>query len=141
MVHRWISLRNDKINLVSENKRILRIFRNKSVLFYGDYDLDIYVGTKHDYKDLEEVISKVIKKSGGWIRNIRLEDKKPNESSDLGTYMCNCGIIPDKELKKMFPRRENYKVNKGITLRRDGNFMMYGCETEKFYYVICFATS
>ena len=55
--------------------------------------------------------------------------------------MSYCGIIPDKELKKMFPRGENYKVKKGITLRRDGNFLMYGCETEKFYYVICFATS
>ena len=55
--------------------------------------------------------------------------------------MSYCGIIPDNEFKKMFPRRENYKVNKGIKLRKDGNFIMYACETEKFYYVICFATS
>ena len=31
--------------------------------------------------------------------------------------------------------------NKRIKLRKDGNFIMYACETEKFYYVICFATS
>ena len=141
MVHTWISLRNDKINSPCQNKRILRIFRNKSVLFYGDYDLDIYLGTKHDYTNLEQVISKVINISGGWIKNITLHDIKPNELTHLDSYMSYCGIIPDKELKKMFPHRENYNVTKGITLRKDGNFIMYACETEKFYYVICFATS
>ena len=141
MVHTWISLRNDKINSPCQNKRILRIFRNESVRFYGDYDLDIYIGTKHEYTNLEQVISKVITISGGWIRNITLNDIKPNQSTHLGTYMSDCGIIPDNEFKKMFPHRENYKVNKGITLRKDGNFIMYACETENFYYVICFATS
>jgi len=111
------------------------------VLFYGDYDLDIYLGTKHDYTNLEQVISKVINISGGWIKNITLHDIKPNELTHLVSYMSYCGIIPHKELKKMFPRRENYNVTKGITLRKDGNFIMYACETEKFYYVICFATS
>ena len=133
MVHIWISLRNDKINLPCQNKRILRIFRNKSVLFYGDYDLDIYLGTKHEYTNLEQVISKVI--------NITLNDIKPNELTHIGSYMSYCGIIPDNEFKKIFHCRENYKVTKGITLRKDGNFIMYACETEKFYYVICFATS
>ena len=141
MVHTWISLRNDKINSPCQNKRILRIFRNESVRFYGDYNLDIYLGTKHDYTNLEQVISKVINISGGWIKNITLNDIKPNELTHLGSYMSYCGIIPDNEFKKMFPRRENYKVNKGITLRKDGNFIMYACETDKFYYVICFATS
>ena len=141
MVHTWISLRNDKINSPCQNKRILRIFRNESVRFYGDYNLDIYLGTKHDYTNLEQVISKVINISSGWIKKITLNDIKPNELTHLDSYMYDCGIIPDKELKKMFPRRENYKVTKGITLRKDGNFIMYACETEKFYYVICFATS
>ena len=74
MVHTWISLRNDKINSPCQNKRILRIFRNESVRFYGDYNLDIYLGTKHDYTNLEQVISKVINISGGWIKNITLND-------------------------------------------------------------------
>ena len=59
MVHTWISLQNDSINSPCLNKRILRIFRNESVNFYGDYNLDIYIGTKHDYSNIEEVISKV----------------------------------------------------------------------------------
>ena len=66
---------------------------------------------------------------------------EPIQLNHLDKYMYDCGIIPDNEFKKMFPRRENYKVNKGIKLRKDGNFIMYACETEKFYYVICFATS
>jgi hypothetical protein len=41
----------DSINSPCLNKRILRI--------YGDYNLDIYIGTKHDYSNIEEVISKV----------------------------------------------------------------------------------
>ena len=72
MVHTWISLRNDKINSPCQNKRILRIFRNESVRFYGDYNLDIYLGTKHDYTNLEQVISKVINISGGWIRSNKM---------------------------------------------------------------------
>ena len=140
MVHTWISLRNDKINSPCQNKRILRIFRNESVRFYGDYNLDIYLGTKHDYINLEQVISKVINISGGWIRSNKMSIE-PIQLNHLDKYMYDCGIIPDNEFKKMFPRRENYKVNKGITLRKDGNFIMYACETEKFYYVICFATS
>ena len=140
MVHTWISLRNDKINSPCQNKRILRIFRNKSVLFYGDYDLDIYLGTKHDYTNLEQVITKVINISGGWIRSNKMSIS-PIRLNHLDKYMYDCGIIPDNEFKKMFPRRENYKVNKGIKLRKDGNFILYACETENFYYVICFATS
>ena len=38
--------------------------------------------------------------------------------------MYDCGIILDNEFNKMFPHRENYKVNKGIKLQKDGNFIM-----------------
>lgn len=41
----------------------------------------------------------------------------------------------------MIPRRETMNVIKAITVRKDDNFIIHACETEKFYYVICFATS
>lgn len=69
MVHTWISLQNDSINSPCLNKRILRIFRNESVNFYGDYNLDIYIG--------KEVISKVKLLSEGWISRTVLSNSKP----------------------------------------------------------------
>jgi hypothetical protein len=141
MVHMWISLRNDRIGSTCQNKRILRIVKHPDVRFYGDYDLDIYLGTKNDYKSLEAVVSTVIDSGYGWIRNCRLERTVPNEKTSLLQYISDCGFMPDKQCMRMFPRREDCKIMKGITLRKDGNFIMYACETTRFYYVICFATS
>ena len=141
MVHTWVSLTNDKINYVCLNKRILRIFRNEDIRFYGDYNLDVYLGTKNDYVNLEAVVSKVIASGGGWIRHNEMSDARQCVMHRLDQYMSDCGDIPDREFKKMFPRREDGKVIKGIVLRKDGNFLMYACETARFYYVICFATS
>lgn len=141
MVHTWISLRNDKLYHPCQNKRILRIFKNKDVRFYGDYDLDIYLGVKNDYDSLEAVISKVISNGDGWIRNIQISNAKLCDTSNLTYYISDCGFMPFKEFKKMWPRREDYKVLRGLELRKDGNFYMYACETERYYYVICFATS
>ncbi len=43
MVNLWISLRNDKISKKCLNYKITSIFSNSKSLFYGDYDLDIYI--------------------------------------------------------------------------------------------------
>lgn len=138
MVHTWISICNEKINSPCLNNRILRIFKNKHVNMYGDYNLDIYIGTKYDYTNIEQVISKVINR--GWI-NIKISDIEPIQLTHLEQYISYCGDIPYNEFKKIFPRRENYIVTRGFKLRNDGNFFMYACETTKFYYVICFVTS
>lgn len=136
MVHIWVSLRNDKINSPCQNKKILRIFKNKDVNFYGDYNLDIYIGTKHDYANLEKVISKVIDLTGGYNKIV-----EPVLLNRLEQYISYCGDIPYNEFKKIFPRRENCNVSRGIKLRNDGNFFMYACETSNFYYIIYFVTS
>ncbi len=141
MVQNWIHLKNNQITKSCQNKRILRIFKNSEVLFYGDYDLDIYIGTKHDYESLESVIYKVISKSDGWINNHNVTEAKLYDNVNLLHYINKCGDIPYKEFTKMFPRKEDYNVIKGLKLRDDGNFLIYGCETTRFYYVICFATS
>ena len=137
----WISLRNDRIGSQCQNKRILRIVKHPEVRFYGDYDLDVYLGTKQDYKNLESVISKVIDSGSGWIRNCRIDTAITNENTHLKKFMSDCGYMPDKQCMRLFPRREDGKVIRGITLRKDGNFIMDACETTRFYYVICFATS
>ena len=141
MVHTWISLCNDKINHPCQNKRILRIFNNKDIRFYGDYNLDIYLSAKNDYVSIEVVISKVINSQGGWIRSTKISKIIPCVLGRLDQYMSDCGNIPDREFKKMFPHREDGNVIKGLIVRKDGNFIIYGCETTRFYYVICFATS
>ena len=141
MVHTWVSLTNDKIDQLCQNKRILRIFRNECVRFYGDYNLDIYLSAKNDYANIEAAVSRVIDSRGGWIQRTKMSDASPCEMGRLDQYMSDCGYIPDREFKKIFPRREDGKVIKGIKVRKDGNFLIYGCETTRFYYVICFATS
>mgnify|MGYP003332699244 CR=1 FL=1 len=44
-------------------------------------------------------------------------------------------------MKRIFPKRENYKMMRTIKVKDNGNFKFYGCETERFMYVICFYTS
>jgi hypothetical protein len=144
MVHRWISLCNDRIDATCQNKRILRIFQNKEVSFYGDYNLVIYLGTKNDYSSLDAFVSKLIISEGGWISEIQMKDAEISKMDRLEQYMALCGWIPHKEFKKMFPRREesnNYEIIKGFKLLDDGNFKKYVCETHRFYYAICFVTS
>ena len=141
MVHTWISLTNDKMDRPFQNKRILRIFHNEDTRFYGDYNLDIYLSAKNDYTNIEAAVTRVIASRGGWIGATKMSDTTPCAMGRLDQYMLDCGNIPDREFKKMFPRREDGKVIKGLTVRKDGNFLIYGCETTRFYYVICFATS
>lgn len=141
MVHTWISLENNKIAHPCKNKRILRIFKNENVYFYGDYTFDIYLGTKHDYTSLDAVVSKVIENGNGWIRHNDMNKAVSSYISNLSEYISKCGDLPYNEFKKLWPRSENYEVLRGYVFRDDGNFLMYACETCRFYYVICFATS
>lgn len=141
MVQLWVSLRNDKIGKSCVNKRILRIFKNDQVYFYGDYDLDIYIGNRNDYNSLNTVIEKVINRESGWIECVKLDDSTVCEKTNMEHVISEFGRVPMKELKKMFPRKENLKIVQAVELRRDGNFFMYACETMFYYYVFCFATS
>jgi hypothetical protein len=139
MVHTWISLRNNKIYKKSLNYKIVNIFKNSDSFFYGDYDLDIYIGVKQDYPNLESVTNKVINKSDGWIGNCDTIFNYKNY--DIQQIISFFGIIDDKSFRKMFPRKEKFNTIKTIELRNDGNFKFISSETDKFFYVFCFATS
>ena len=147
MVQTWLSLRNDDVRLPCLNKHATRIFQKgctlsrPKVYFYGDYDLDIFIGTKNDYANLEAVATKIIAQRRGWVRHCRMEDSSLWDIKHLDQVVALCGHVPERELKKMFPRREDCTVLKCFVLRRDGNFFMCACETSRFYYVVCFATS
>jgi hypothetical protein len=139
MVHCWISLRNNKNDHKSLKPKIINIFKNSDSFFYGDYDLDIYIGTKNDYSSLESVVSKVIDNGNGWIRNRDKEYKYTYYS--LEKIISFFGDIDSSSFRKLFPRKEKFSIKKTIELRKDGNFTTIASETNKFYYVFCFATS
>ena len=141
MVIRWISLVNNKIDKVCENKKILSIFKDDNTYFYGDYELDIFISSKNDASDIYLVISEVISLSRGWISNRGLQDAFESNYKNLSEIINEFGNVSSNNLRKIFPRRENLIVINSITLRNDGNFKMIACETERFYYVFCFATS
>lgn len=141
MVHSWIRLVNDKIVKPCINPKVVSIFQNSESRFYGDYDLDIFIGTKHDYHSLEETISSVIETQKGWISNCKLEHSKQKVYSLLSQIISEFGYIENHSIKKILPKKENQNVLQTLELRNDGNFKMISCETEKFYYVFCFATS
>lgn len=141
MVQTWISLCNDKIFSDCMNKSILRIFKNNNAYFYGDYELDIYISSKNDYFNIDDMLKQVIDNGSGWIRCVRLDDTKNYECYSLSDIINKCGTVSDKAIRKMFPRKDNLLIKNALEIRNDGNFIMFACETERFYYVICFATS
>ena len=142
MVHRWISLVNEKFSSKPcENKRILRIFRNCESMFYGDNELDIFITPKKDYVNLSSVVERAKGKCGGWVRNVKVTDGVVSTESSLSQIVSNFGSVSESGLRKMFPHKENGIVTQTIVYRKDGNFYAYGCETERFYYVFLFATS
>lgn len=147
MVQLWISLTNKKLKRKCINSKITRIFRNEQNYFYGDNELDIYIGTKNEYKSVEEVVDKVITIESGWIRNCgRIWGKEPIEEPLISLYRVinQFGNIDDNLLKKVFPRKEDYEVNEEnryLIYRNDGNFHMSAYQSSKFFYVFCFATS
>lgn len=142
MVHTWISLRNDKLNDASLNTRGPWILLNREkAYFYGDYDLDIYLTAKKDYADLASVVQRIVATRGGWINGIKATDARPSGETSLGQIMSNFGWISDSALRRMLPRKEKGVLKNVVVYRKDGNFSFYACETEKFYIVLCFATS
>jgi hypothetical protein len=108
-------------------------------MFYGDYDLDVYIGTKSDYGGLQATAEAVIERSGGWVRRCILE--KEVEYRSLAAVLSEFGSVSDAQLRKVFPRKEKGTVIRTLQYRKDGNFTMLACETERAYYVFCFATS
>jgi hypothetical protein len=141
MVHSWIHLRNDRVVKRCLNSRVIRIFKRKAAMFYGDYDLDIYVGTPDTYSCLQSVVAKVIQKEKGWISNCSLEDETTVYYSSLESVISEFGSVSYSELHKLFPRKEKGSIEQTLVYRKDGNFKLIACKTPRFYYVFCFATS
>ena len=135
MVHLWISIVNDKLNHICDHKKILKIFNEETTYFYGDYNLDIFMLSKNEWKnaDLNKVVERVLDED--------INTLKDESYTTLGEIVQKFGQISEKNLKRMFPKKENMNVNKSFTIRNDGNFYTIACETERFYYVFCFVSS
>jgi hypothetical protein len=141
MVHSWIHLRNDRITEKCLNHRVTRLFRNRHAFFYGDYDLDIYLSPKGDYASLRDAVNRVIVKSGGWVSRCRVNEEVMEDYRSLTRIISEFGRVDDSQMYKFLPRRDTTPVIHSVRYRKDGNFKLLACETEKFYYVFCFATS
>jgi hypothetical protein len=144
MVQLWISLFNDKILRPCINqKKICRILKNSYTRFGGDYELEIYLGTKNEYNSLEEIVQKVFKNGSGWIKNLKYYEKKelPFSKYELLNVLWNFGRVDENDLKDFYPRKETFEPIQYFQYRNDGNFQCFALETTKFYYVYCFATS
>jgi len=141
MVHMWITLRNDALAGKCNNSRVTRLFRNKKAYFYGDYDLDVFLGDKHDYKSLEAVVAKVLARSSGWIRTCKLENEKIGTYTTMHHIISEFGRLDDSQIHKFVPRKEKCAIVQSRIYRKDGNFSFIACETERYYYVFAFATS
>lgn len=144
MVQLWVSLTNKKVIRKCINSKITRIFKDKHTYFYGDNELNIFIGTKNEYSRLEEVVDKVISIETGWIHNCRRFEPTEEPPISLFRIINQFGNIEENVLKKIFPRKEDYIVNDNcryIKYRNDGNFYMSAYQSNKFFYVFCFATS
>jgi hypothetical protein len=141
MVHTWIVLRNDRVTEKCVNSRVTRLFKNKKAYFYGDYDLDVYLGSKHDDMSLEATVAKVIDRGTGWLRNIKVEKKVPGAYNRIDSIISEFGRVDDDQLHKFLPRKESGVLKQSFVYRKDGNFSLIACESERFYYVFAFATS
>lgn len=141
MVHSWIHLKNNNITDTCMNSRVKRIFNNPHTFFYGDYDLDVYIGQKDTYHSLQTVVRKVIKKHNGWISCCSVANELVGDYSSLSQIIGEFGNIHYTQLHKLFPRKETSVLKQTLVYRKDSNFKMIACETDKFYYVFCFATS
>lgn len=134
MVHLWVSLENNKIRQPCLNRRVVRIFKDGATLFYGDYCLDIYVATKHDYDHLEAVVRKV---------SDREHEREKVEHMRMKDIIGECGYITHTSLPKIFPSKDGESLWEHVQCeiyRNDGNFKLFAFETTRFYYVIRFVT-
>jgi hypothetical protein len=152
MVHTWISVRNDRIVGDDTVKSIgARHFRRALMVdgtsFYGDYDLDMYVGTQSDYDSLWAVAAKVIRDGSGWIRYTNMDVAESEfanaEYSSMEKLLREFGWVSAAACEKLLPRKEKggEHIVRTHVFRRDGNFKLIAVETSRLYYVFCFATS
>lgn len=146
MVHRWLSLQNDRFRRPCMHRRVTRIFRDPGNFFYGDYELDIYVGTKNDYFHMEDVLRKVMKTDDitnmyGFLRNLEFEGGGTLVDRSIESVVFEMGHFSMTSTRNLFPRRETFETRVCIEFRNTGNDKMFACETERFFYVIFFATS
>ena len=148
MVHTWIRACNDKLSTITPSlgaHNFKRALATGDVSFYGDYELGVYIGTRHDYDSLWSVAAKVIQKGGGWIRSNKMDDAEKvyggAEYASLGSVLSEFGWLSDAAVRRFLPRREDGRVVRTHVFRRDGNFKMIAVETARLYYVFCFATS
>lgn len=135
MVHHWVSLQNNKIKQVCDNKKILNIFKDVNTYFYGDYDLDIFMLSKNEDKKTD--VYTMAMRCDCDYRNDRYDSNFYHLSEIINKF----GEVSPNNLKKIFPKRETMKITKSITMQDDGNFVKIACETERFYYLLCFSTS
>lgn len=134
MVHTWISLENNRLNHICQHTKVLKIFKNQNNYFYGDYNLDIFLSSKKEYKqDLETFVLKLVPNGE--------RQEYQREYKNLYEVIENFGWISTSDIKKMFPRKENMTVYKTITICNNGNYMTLACETERFYYMFYLVTS
>ena len=105
----WLSLKCDKIyKSALNNKRILDML-NKDIIFYGDYDIDIYMADKKIYSSIDCVIKKVINNSEGWIKYCS-EIGNIISINNLIDIMSLFGIIKNNSITKLFPHMRNVIV-------------------------------
>lgn len=125
------------------SRQVARVLADPETRFYGDYDFDMYIGTRHDYPSLEAVAEKVIRRGNGWIRNCRVEEGRTrhDQYTNLGAILAEFCWLSHKGQQRLLPRKEMGSLVRTLVLRCDGNFKMIAVETQRLYYVFCFATS
>ena len=125
------------------SRRVASVLADPESRFYGDYDFDMYIGTRNDYPNLEAVVAKVIRGGGGWVCGCRIEEGRDgtNQYTNLGTILAEFCWLSHKGQQRLLPRKETGMLSRALVLRHDGNFKMIAVETPHLYYVFCFATS
>lgn len=147
MVHTWLSVRNDRIvgSFSMGARHLRRALATGGSFFYGDYDLDVYIGTRNDYDSLWDVAATVLRNGSGWLRTLRMEEAVSKFGDaryiNMNWLISELGSLSEEAVRRLLPRRESGQIQRTFVFRRDGNFKLIAVETERLYYVFCFATS
>lgn len=141
MVQHWISLINNRIHQPCINTKVTKIFSQSNSFFYGDYELDVYLASKGEYTTLESVLNRVISKSDGWIYCCHNLPWSFPLYNSFASIIYEFGDIDSRCFKMLFPKKEKNHILGSIQVRKDGNFKLIACESQRYYYVFCFATS
>jgi hypothetical protein len=147
MVHTWIHVVNDRDPTGIGARHFQKALRNDRMSFYGDYSLSVYIGTRNDYDSLWGVAAKVIHNGDGWVRCNKMEEAAAEyagiEYRALEDVLSTFANLSDSACKRLLPRKERDggHILRTTVFRRDGNFYLIAVETQRLYYVFCFATS